>query len=285
MESVRWQIPSLFNNDLPALVLMETLTRVYEDCPYIPIDSAYGSMESKWNGGRNTIRKFDSEDFNYFVNYYNSFAISCAMTFSNYHITEDDLYSENENEVLETLSVFEDNIAIVSSDLLYDYISSKYPNVLLESSVLKPVYEHPDYDETPDYYNDLAERFSKVVVRPEWLVNDDFMKELYPKEKFVLMVNQTCVPCCEKARDHYDFYVGMGIDPHCSKVYMDTCSIDYYRMRELIEMGFTEFKLQGRNITSSDFLNMLCSYVFEPTGDIQTVLHYVRKKMNSVYKV
>lgn len=289
LEDVQWQIPSLFNNDFAALVFLETIEKTFEEPPKVNISSTFGSMKSSWNSGRPASAGFSMENFSYFVNYYNSKGISCALTFSNHSLTESDLESPPENWQLNYLNNVDngvDNYVILSSDLLYDLLVSEYPNVKLESSVLKPVYEHPMYDERPDYYNALAERFDKVVVRPEFLNNDNFMQALVPKDRFILLVNQTCVPYCEKAGKHYDFYSGNASrTPQCDQVYLDSCSVDYYRIRELIDMGFSSFKLQGRNVTAFDFLTMLGTYVFEPTGDIQTILSYARKKMNSAYNV
>lgn len=294
LESVKWQIPSLFNNDLSAITFKEVLDRVYPEFPHCTIYSTYGSFATKWNSGRVASFPFSESDIQYFINYYHNILIECYFTFSNYNLTEDDLDDINCNYVLDYLEFLNsecngDHGVIVSSDLLRNYIRSEYPKLKIESSVLKPTYEYPDYDETPDYYNQLLDRYDTVVIRPECIDDDFFMKKLSDPSRCIILVNQTCVPYCEKAISHYNFYNDVsagktGIAPECSQVYMDCCSIDYYRMIELVDMGFTNFKLQGRNISSNDFLNMLSSYVFEPTGDIQMILNYVRKKINSAYQ-
>lgn len=291
LEDVRWHIPSLFNNDLAALMFLNIFNMVYG--ANSNIKGAYGSPMCIWNSGRNAKVQFRDDDFRYFVDEYNRLDVSCYLTFSSFHITEHDLDDLAGNEMLRILNGRDfPNYVIVSSDLLADYIHRNFKNLKLESSVLKPVYEYENYEEGPEYYNGLADRFNQVVIRPENLFNNDFLDYLdeLKMDRFVALVNQTCSPYCPRASKHYDMYEDYGRGKSirgrtfCSNdesKYMESLLVEYPSQISLVRRGFRDFKLQGRNINALDFLHMLGEYVFEPTGEFQMLLNYTKKKMNA----
>ena len=229
---------------------------------------------------------------------YNKRNISCHFTFSNYNITKDLLGDLNGNLVLKALSKLDfDNGIIVSCDLLSDYIKEKYPQIKQISSVIRPHYEYPNYDESPEYYNSLCERFDKVCIRPEFNTNEKFLKKLKYKNKIELMVNQLCFKKCPIAKTHYDRSVMQSINDieiykrihFCDKKSQDIKTIDQRmnnsneQITRLIKLGFNNLKLKGRGASPQTLLSSLIGrYVFDPTGYFPAIEDYLLNKSELV---
>ncbi len=274
---IKWKVPSLFNNDNLVLTLTDYCKELGVKQP---VNSVYGGVKSAWSGGRvSQLDEVEETKIYDILSEYNQRDISCGFTFSNYRIKEEDLEDKSANLLLKIASdVSDQNYAIVSSDILADYIRSKYPRIKLISSIIKPVYEHKNYDETPDYYNKLCERYDKVVVRPEFYFEKGFMKKLKHKKKIEIMANLGCLQRCPLASKHYDLTVewDAGREAQYTKfchvemnnvqsVYKTTtiCSED---IEDLIKLGFENFKLKGRGISDIQLMDSIGNFIFHPTG-------------------
>lgn len=294
-EKVNWKIPSLFCND--SLIL--TFSDICKELNIkFPVKSVYGGVKCSWNGGRPLKDSiYNGAYYAHIINLYNKRNISVCFTFSNYYIDEKDLYDTSANDLLQIASKSgRDNYAIVSSDLLNNYIKANYPHIKTISSMLKPIYECPEYEETPDYYNNLCRLYDKVVIRPEFCFDDTFLKKLKYKNKIEIIVNLSCMWKCPLARKHYDYFYALDKDNTLN--YKDFCSsskkklisafkrvsIDNCRIQELIKMGFTEFKLEGRFSPPEELYNKLGMYIYDSTGLHKNLRYYVLDK-TSPYKI
>ncbi len=289
-ENVTWRVPSLFHYDDIIFLLLDDLKQLGIKPT---INSVYGSVKTSWGGGRPSgwpdVEKKAAEST---IHRHNENQTSCCFTFSNYHITKEDLEDKTANLLLEVASEGSfQNYAIVSSDLLADYIREKFPKIKLISSVLKPIYEIENFQDTPQYYNDLCKRFDRVTLRPELSFDYNFLKKLTNKDKIDLIVNQDCLPNCPLYRKHYDFYseVERGIKQrsedfcHLEKrkveaVY-NTSLLSNQDMDKMIQLGFKNFKLKGRSLTKSQVIDLLGYYIFEPSGLYQNLKYRIILKV------
>lgn len=287
-DNVDWKAPALFCND-------ETMFRLINACKdmniTLPIKQVYGSVKCSWNGGRSSkIRDFDENYISSVIRQYNENGIGCSFTFTNYHITEDMLGDSVGNKILEIASEYDNNYVIVSSDILADYIRKNYPKIKLESSLLKPTYECPGYTETPEYYDNLCMKFDKVVLRPELGQDLKFLKKLKYKNKIELLVNSNCVYKCPFSIKHYDRAIGLENDEipkntvMCNERFYNPVSMhknNFLSNKEIdriIKMGFSNFKLNGRNISPMSLLLIFSTYIFEASGVFQYLLIYMSLK-------
>lgn len=285
-EKIKWKVPSLFNND-------EVILTLSDICQEIgirqPIHSVYGSVRCSWGGGRSSKwLSIDKPQAVEMISKHSKRGISCCFTFSNYHVSKEDLDDKIGNLLLDVASQSDaQNYAIVSSDILTDYIRKNYPNIKIISSILKPVYEIDNYQDTPEYYNNLCKTYDKVVVRPEFCFNDKLLKQLKDKNKIEIMTNLTCLKQCPLTRRHYDLY--SDIENGRKTEDMDFCNKEMRNAQSvyntsllssqdidrLLKLGFTNFKLKGRNILRSQLLEMIGIYIFEPTGIYQNISRLV----------
>lgn len=291
-DKLNWKVPALFCNDD---VMFHFLNACDAMDIKLPIAQVYGSIKSSWSGGRTSkIREFNKDKAQETIEKYNKRGIGCSFTFSNFHITENLLDDTTANSLLEIASLYDNNYAIVSSDILADYIRKNYPKIKLEASILKPVYEIEDYIDTPLYYNNLCEKFDKVVIRPEFCQETNFLKKLKQKNKIDIMVNLDCVYKCPYSRKHYDMLADIENDKapdnfaFCNARYYNPVTLHqnvFLSNKEIdaiIKMGFTNFKLRGRNVHPSEFLNELGIYIFDSSGVFQYLKRYVCLKMNKL---
>ena len=137
-EKLNWRLPTLFCNDEVIFSLISVLKELKIKHPFA---SVYGSIKCSWSGGRSSItRDFDKKKTENIIKRYNDEGISCCFTFSSVYIEEKDLKDKVGNELLKIANNSNiSNYAIVSSDILANYIRAKYPNIKLISSLVKLV--------------------------------------------------------------------------------------------------------------------------------------------------
>ncbi len=288
-EKINWKVPSLFHYDEVVFLLFDYL----KELGISPtIKSTYGSVKSTWGGGRpsgwETVRREDAEHIIY---KHNDNGVSCCFTFSNFNIEESHLDDQVANLLLEIASEgSQKNYAIVSSDLLADYIKSRYPKIGLISSVLKPVYERPKNQDNPEYYNKLCEIYDYVTLRPEVCFDNSFLKKIKKKNKIEVIVNQPCIFNCPLTKLHYDFFAQvergekLRSEDFCNKEKQKISSI--YKttlfsnddMDRILKLGFNNFKLAGRRYTKEMLIDIFAYYVFEPTGVYQELRKIIKTK-------
>lgn len=288
---VSWKVPSLFYQDHVVLMLSDLCNELNIN---LPISSVYGCVKSTWGGGRpSMMQDIDRNLAEEIISKYNARNISCCFTFSNYNVTRDHLEDRIGNLLLDVASqTGVQNYAIVSSDILTEYIRDKYPNIKLISSILKPIYELDAYDFAPEYYNKLCEIYDRVVVRSELCFYNKFLKKLKYKNKIEIIVNQDCLIYCPLSRKHYDFHslVELGLkdrkEGFCSRAKLipetvfNTSLLSNQDLDRIIPLGFKSFKLRGRTYTEYQLLELIGNYVFDPTGVYQNIKNLLIQRFN-----
>lgn len=250
--------------------------REYFD-PRCVFASLYGAPEEcLWGGGRFGGGEKNARNV---LSLTAEYGISARLTFSNSLLREEHLADEKCNSLCALFAKSDiENGVIVHSELLTDHLRRNYPGLYLVSSTTKTLTE----------FDDLAsevrrEEFRYVV--PDFRLNKQFDKldTFTPEEKNKLefLCNEGCFIGCKDrkacyesvsrrilgeereafvcrspgARQGYRFSEAMK-----SPAFIGTNDIfDIY-----LPSGFTNFKLEGRNLGSALLLEFLLYYMTKP---------------------
>lgn len=273
-KKVKWKAPFLFAHDKLCMELFCLTDKLGIN---VPIDSVYGGIPCSWDTN-NIPSEISSSysDIRNSIETYNRRNVSCCFTFNNYDVNEKMFYDELPNKILKAASEFDvDNYAIIASDALYQYIKDNYPKIKLISSVIRPYNQNILKTKEVKYYDDLCEKYDRVVIRAELNFDDRFLKKLKYKKKIEIIVNNNCVLGCKLRQFHYRVMTKKRISL-CNKAREDINFVynnTFLSKNDIIriqKMGFEHFKLDGRGLDNKElFNNVIARYIFEPTGIIQ----------------
>lgn len=196
-KNINWLFPNLF--------LFEDFTRAVDQLcnDYSinnPLKYVYGIIRCNWAYNYDSYMKFQEKSFikNVF-SFYGEKNITPILNFSRLTVEKEDLTDSFSNFLLDLCAEINGEI-IVASDILFDYIKNKYPELKLISSVNKPIYKFQKQDnynaeEELKYYCELSEKFDMTVIRPEFIKNIGTISE--HKEQFIIPVNSACINNCQ----------------------------------------------------------------------------------------
>ena len=251
----------------------------YEWCD---IASIYGAPEgSLWGGGRTSFGKADAKDV---LSLMDEYGISARLTFSNSLLKEEHLADKKCNELCR---IFESTKipsgVIVHSDLLVDYLKSKYPHLYLISSTTKVLTNFADLKA------ELNRQEFKYVV-PDFRLNKSIEKlstfTQVEKDKVEFLCNECCDINCKSRKACYENVskknLGENIPDHnCSspegqggykfsKAMKNPAFISLEDIQQIyIPMGFTNFKLEGRGLGSAIILEFILYYMTKPEHQLE----------------
>ena len=246
-----------------------------------------GINNCRWNGGR-INRDITYDDG--IINYYYKNNIGIALTFTNDMISLDDSVG---NALLEKFHRKGNRIILVNEELR-KYVRKNYPKYEITHSItgLGDI-SVPMSDSDFDRYKDLEEKFDFVVPRSEHIFDERFIR--LNSNKYEIMLNDTCVYNCRYYGEHFrkiakqnridgNPWETLGED-HCKKVeecwipdfdftigdkeamalHQDDYGMDLKKNQicRLVDLGVSNFKISGREMTS-DFFNIeLRSYLLD----------------------
>ena len=279
MKKAYYHLPGLFEfYDLYRLFLplfREHREYFYDWCD---IGSIYGAPgDCLWGGGRVGFGEADPRDVASLMKKYN---ISSRLTFSNSLLQKEHFPDKKCNDLC---ALFErngraENGIIIHSDLLLEYIRSKYPGFYFVSSTTKVLTAFSDLDAELD-----REEFRYVV--PDFRLNKDLssLKALAPekKAKVEFLCNECCWFGCFDRKNCYENVsrksLGEDVDDH---VCVSPTAARGYRFSDAMKnpgfigiddiqntylpSGFSHFKIEGRSLGSAVVLEFLLYYMTKP---------------------
>lgn len=243
---------------------------------WVEIGSIYGApRDSLWGGGRNNVfsscKEKDVADFLKTQN------ISCRITFTNYLLTEAHLSDFHCNETLKKF-YNPNNGIIVSSNLLEDYIRTKYPLYKIISSTTKCITDKNQVLE------ELKKDYETVVLDYNFNKDLSFLQEIPQKDKCELLVNAVCVPNCSRRKQHYDLIskVSLHMDSPEDHFKCEASGYLFYQAMKrplfisiediykvYMPMGYKHFKIEGRTTHLDDLIEILIYYLVKPEHQIE----------------
>lgn len=242
------------------------------------IGSIYGAPgDCLWGGGRVGFGETDPRDV---ADLMKEYGISSRLTFSNSLLQKEHLSDKKCNDLC---ALFErngsaENGIIIHSDLLLEYIRTKYPGFYFVSSTTKVLTAFSDLDA------ELAREEFRYVV-PDFRLNKDLssLKALAPekKAKVEFLCNECCRFDCFDRRNCYENVsrksLGEDVEDH---VCVSPSAARGYRFSDAMEnpgfigiddiqniylpSGFSHFKIEGRSLGSAVVLEFLLYYMTKP---------------------
>lgn len=242
------------------------------------IGSIYGApADCLWGGGR---VGFGEEDPLEVCRLMKKYGISARLTFSNSLISEKHLSDRRCNELCSIFSndSCANNGIIIYSDLLMDYINSKYPGFYFVSSTTKVI---TDFEL---FVNELRrEDFSYVV--PDFRLNKEIsgLKKLSAelKSKVEFLCNECCYFGCYDRKNCYENVSRKSLGEDCDDhICVSPDAGRGYRFSDAMKnpgfigiddiqkvyapAGFSNFKIEGRSLGSAVILEFLLYYMTRP---------------------
>jgi len=278
----RWNLTGLFVHDQLILQVFSVLEDRY-DC-HLDLDSIHGAPQVTWNCGRvSAVAVPTPEALETMVQSYNDVGIGVFFTFSNHLLEKSDLDNPAGNMLLEGIDNGRGlNGVIMSSDLLYDYVRQRHPELKLTASIVKVTEEEGRGDVA--YYHFVSERFDSVMVHPDDGFEYELLEQL-DRDKTEIMVNEDCAYLCTNRINDYQVMAELiksGTSDAAELEYTYTrkkycrapqgrltpairsCNFSMGHMLRVYEMGFRRFKLQGRQNMPGTFLFDLLRFAVEP---------------------
>ena len=251
--------------------------------PWCEIGSIYGApADCIWGGGRVGTSARDPHEVLALTREY---GVSARLTFSNSLLREEHLSDRRCNALC---SLFEQssgpkNGVIVHSELLLDYLKSRYPGLYFVSSTTKVL---TDFELLR---RELArEEFSYAV--PDFRLNKalDRLSTLpdWQKAKVELLCNECCWFGCRDRRACYEAVSRKnlgepGPEHRCaapdadggyrfSRAMENPGFISVSDIRNVyLPMGFSQFKIEGRSLGSALILEFLLYYLTKPEHQLR----------------
>ncbi len=272
---------------LPGLFEFEALYRAFlplfrehreyfrEDCE---IASLYGApADCLWGGGR--VGSGEAEPRSVLA-LCREYGISARLTFSNSLLRPEHLSDWKCNTLCALLAESRgpQNGVILHSDLLLAYLKDRYPELYAVSSTTKVLTDFTAFVSELD-----REEFRYVI--PDFRLNKAFSRlhTLTPaqKQKVEFLCNECCWVGCQDRKACYESVSRINLDepgpdfvckaPDAGKGYRFSTAMkspafispDDIR-NTYLPMGFTEFKLEGRELGSAQVLEFLLYYLAKP---------------------
>ena len=282
-EDAVWNISGLFTHDKALLFLFDLMT----ECAAPVSMSVHGNIPCCWNSGR-IIRSVSESYQKECLEAYARRNIPVFLTFSNYMITEEQLDDTLSNRILKLVASYPNCGVIVGSPLVADYIRSKYPGLILSTSILRVVHDHGRGK--LDYYTELAKKYDRVVLHPDDGLDPGVVEQIHPKEKIEILINENCLRNCRSREEHCDlvcqYYQSRRSSTcleelekfkseKCQSVQnvkalrlflngdIRTCNFDISELSAVYELGVRYFKIQGRSLSTASLLYDITRYIMQ----------------------
>ena len=281
-ETAHYHLPGLFEfYDLYKLFLplfYEHRDYFYDWCG---IGSIYGApADCIWGGGRVGSGEQDPREV---LALTQTYGISARLTFSNSLLREEHLADPRCNALCCLFSEAGGNGVILHSDLLLDYLKRTYPKFYFVSSTTKVL---TDFDQC----RQEAERADFRYVVPDFRLNKAFDRlQALPdrlKDKLEFLCNECCWPGCRDRKACYEAVSRKnlgesGPEHRCaapeaqggyrfSKAMENPAFIGIHDIQHTyLPMGFSNFKIEGRELGSALILEFLLYYMTKPEHQLR----------------
>lgn len=281
-ETAHYHLPGLFEfYDLYKLFLplfYEHRDYFYDWCG---IGSIYGApADCIWGGGRVGSGEQDPREV---LALTQTYGISARLTFSNSLLREEHLADPRCNALCRLFSETGGNGVILHSDLLLDYLKRTYPKLYFVSSTTKVL---TDFDQC----RQEAERADFRYVVPDFRLNKAFDRlQALPdrlKDKLEFLCNECCWPGCRDRKACYEAVSRKnlgesGPEHRCaapeaqggyrfSKAMENPAFIGIHDIQHTyLPMGFSNFKIEGRELGSALILEFFLYYMTKPEHQLR----------------
>lgn len=277
---INWNVSGAFSHDDILLYSYDFTRKLIGGKLF---NSVHGSCPCKFNSGRRGV-SCSLEYIKNCIEEYHSRDINVFYTFSNFLLEKTDLDDEFCNNLLMLLK--DGDGVILSSKVLYDYVKRKFPHLLVISSVLNAV-NHKG-NRGVEFYQYNMSLYDRVVLHPDDNHEASIVENLPEKRKIEILINERCIAYCQYRFKHDLLLCKESLCPNidasnaCDEFSRKYCvGYDEYKMMKLmldnsgnrtdrltieeisrlIDLGYTNFKIQGRGDTPASFVYDLAKYL------------------------
>lgn len=264
-------------------------------CPWmlkdnVVIDSVFGSPTCIWNGGRAIANAYyNKKQLQNIHDTYANLGVKVRFIFTNSLLNEHDLYDRYCNLIM---NIFQDLSpeVVVYSPLLEDYLRSKYPTVSFISSTTKRL--RTSEEQLKEFNHD----YKYICLDYDYNYDLNFLESIQEKDRnrVEILINSTCLKGCNARVLHQEFSCRRQLEydsdedcdleaffKECPKIkrsikspdsgecntkdlYLGTNYILPQDIDEYLDMGFSHFKIQGRELKPSQILAEFFPYLIRP---------------------
>ena len=245
------------------------------------IGSIYGAPSGcLWGGGRVGFGDAEPAKVAALVKEYE---ISARLTFSNSLVRKEHLDDAQCNELCKMFECLKNNGIIVHSDLLLNYIKTKYPGFYFVSSTTKVITDFKEFEAELN-----RDEFSYVV--PDYRLNKQFDKlnalTDAQKQKVEFLCNECCWFGCYDRKNCYENVSRKSLGEDCEDhECVSPTAQRGYRFSDAMKnpgfigiddiqnvyapAGFRHFKIEGRSLGSAIILEFLLYYMTKPEHQLK----------------
>jgi collagenase-like PrtC family protease len=269
--------------------------QIAKQCPSmlkdnVVIESVFGSPTCVWNGGRALANVYyNKKQLQNIRDTYANLGVKVRFIFTNPFLNEYDLHDRYCNLIMDVFKELSPEV-VVNSPLLEDYLRSTYPTASFISSTTKRLRS------SEEQMNEFSRDYKYVCLDYDYNYDYEFLDNIHKSERdrVEILVNSTCLKGCNARVLHQEFSAKRQLeydnDEDCeSEVFYKECpkikrimshsssqrdnAIDIYNGTNYIfpqdldmylDKGFCHFKIQGRELTSSQIFAELAPYLVRP---------------------
>ncbi len=253
----------------------------------LEIASCFGCFApALWNGGRTLGGYTSREQIVNTIKLFNERNVPIRYTFTNPTVEQKDLKDAFCNRLCK-LAENGFNELICNAPVLEEYIRKTYPKFPLISSTCKQLEEHDAL------MAEFEKDYKLVVLDYNW--NNDFERLAKIPEEYrsrcEILINPYCIPHCKRRGEHYkvlgecqrkaaayangsakdkNFMEG-AVDFKCENANFNFYQITKYstfvpreNLERYMELGFNNFKIEGRVINKYNVLESYVYYMVKP---------------------
>ena len=242
--------------------------------PDIKIGAIYGCFPNQvWNGGR-TVRGISADVDNIIntIRNINNLDVPVRFTYTNSLLTEEHLQDKHCNFITECANNGMNEI-LVNSPALEAYLREKFPNFKYISSATRCLRD-------VSKINELINSGKYYLVLGDYRDNFDFkfLNKIKQKDKLEILIDPWCDPNCTKREQHYEILnklqLGLDIGEYTRCKWETASWQDIFNAGHVIkvedlytkyvDMGFSNFKLEGRNMHPIHVIDAYVYYLVKP---------------------
>ena len=235
------------------------------------IGAIYGSFPGAiWNGGRFVPGLTSMENIKATIDIFNSYDVPIRFTFTNCLLEQEHVYDTYCNMIMKIANNGMNEV-LVNSPVLELYLREKYPN-------FKYILSTTRCERDVNKINEACSLYHLVVPDFRDNHNKDFLNSLINKDKIELLADEYCLPGCSLRSEHYLYHSKCQLNYLSSNnfncpYHFDLLS-DRWKNPTIIQpeelytyyanMGFSNFKIVGRGMSSLDVIESYVKYLVKP---------------------
>lgn len=256
----------------------------------VVIDSVFGSPTCVWNGGRALANVYyNKKQLQNIRDTYANLGVKVRFIFTNPFLNEYDLHDRYCNLIMDVFKELSPEV-VVNSPLLEDYLRIVYPTASFISSTTKRLRS------SEAQLNEFNHGYKYVCLDYDYNYDFDFLNSIpmHERDKVEILINSTCPKGCSARELHQGFSAKRQLDydsdddcesevfyKECPKIkrimnplnsqngmmrdiYSGTNYIFPQDLDKYLDMGFSHFKIQGRELTTSQMFGEFCPYIIRP---------------------